>query len=156
MRTLLFSVFLLTAGLAQASEPVSKSYFGDIAIGGHDTVSYHEANASNSRNVEPGSKMFVVKWMGANWRFASQTSADKFEADPHRYRPSYNGHCANALSIGEGLVKTDGSVWEFFGEELFLFYAERGRKRWMEGDWQDYKATSDAAWMQAKSPSMKD
>ncbi len=69
-----------------------------------------------------------------------------FAADPERYAPLYNGHCSNALSLGEGLVATDGTVWEFFGENLHLFYAERGRQRWLNGDWESYKVTADTAW----------
>ena len=73
-------------------------------------------------------KRFEVKHRGANWRFASKESAAKFAANPAACLPQYNGHCANALSPGEGLVSTDGSVWEFFGDKLHLFYAKAGRQ----------------------------
>lgn len=60
--------------------------------------------------------------------------------------PQYNGHCSNGLSLDEGLIRTDGSVWEFFGDKLHLFYAERGRQRWLTGDWQAYRRQADKAW----------
>lgn len=60
--------------------------------------------------------------------------------------PRYNGYCANALSTDEGLVNTDGTVWDFFGDTLYLFYAESGRQRWLKGDWQAYSRQADQAW----------
>jgi hypothetical protein len=35
---------------------------------------------------------------------------------------------------------------EFFGDRLHLFYAERGRQRWLNGDWRAYQRDADAAW----------
>ena len=87
-----------------------------------------------------------MQHLGVPWRFASKASADKFAANPAAYVPQYNGHCSNALSQGEGLISTNGSVWEFFGDKLHLFYAERGRQRWLTGDWQAFRQQADKAW----------
>lgn len=158
MKTLLSSVicslFLLSPAFAY--EPVSTSFWSDTAIGGHDTLAYYQEkntgkkNLSGSSPVAQGKKQFTVMWQGAEWHFASQASADKFAADPEKYVPRYNGHCANALALGEGLIPTSGKVWEFFGDELHLFFAERGRQRWLNGDWQSYQAQADQAWQQLK------
>jgi len=129
-----------------AGEPVSTGYLDSIAIEGHDTVSYHAAESRHQHKEVKGQKRYTVEWNNATWLFASQASADKFQADPLRYVPQYNGFCSNALSLDEGLIPTDGTVWEFFGENLHLFYAERGRQRWLNGDWKVYKAEADAAW----------
>ncbi|MCK5923742.1 MAG: hypothetical protein KAG66_22600, partial [Methylococcales bacterium] len=94
-----------------------------------------------------GEKKFVVKYKGAKWRFASAESAARFEADPERFEPAYNGHCANALSLGEGLVRTDGTHWEILDDQLYLFYAASGRDRWLDGNWETYKVDADAAWI---------
>ena len=131
--------------LAQAAEPVSKSRRG-VAIGGHDSVAYHSIDREPQANAVEGSKTYVVEYKGAKWRFGSKESADLFEADPERYSPAYNGHCANALSLGKGLVRTNGETWEIFEDKLYLFYAPRGRTRWMDGNWATYKIASDAAW----------
>lgn len=147
MKTSILPALLMFFCVASfAAEPVSKSYWGGVAIEGHDTVAYHSAHARAEHAEVIGVERFTVEWGGAKWRFASQASADKFAAEPLRYKPEYNGHCANALSLGEGLVKTDGTVWEFFGEELHLFYAERGRQRWLNGDWKAYKQDANNAW----------
>ncbi len=54
--------------------------------------------------------------------------------------------CFNALSLGEGLIKTDGTVWDLFGGKLHLFYTERGRHRWLNGNWKAYKVQADKTW----------
>ncbi|MCJ8300845.1 MAG: YHS domain-containing protein, partial [Pseudomonadales bacterium] len=117
----------------------------------HDTVAYHDPQVRKDHRQVKGKKTFIVKYLDANWYFASQASADKFSANPAKYRPLYNGHCANALSLGEGLVSTKGKIWEFFGDELHLFYAEAGRQRWLKGDWKNYRKLADQAWSQLKN-----
>jgi hypothetical protein len=130
----------------QASEPVSKSYFSDIAIGGHDTVAYHGIAASKPHKAVVGSKVWQAEWKGANWLFTTEADLDLFSANPERYSPAYNGHCANALNLGEGLIKTDGTHWQIFEDQLYTFYAARGRERWMDGNFSDYQKTADKAW----------
>ena len=142
---LAFLVSVMIMNLAQAAEPVSKSRRG-VAIGGHDSVAYHSIDRAPQANAVEGSKTYVVEYKGAKWRFGSKESAELFEADPERYSPAYNGHCANALSLGKGLVRTNGETWEIFEDKLYLFYAPRGRTRWMDGNWATYKIASDAAW----------
>jgi len=141
---LLLLIFLSVASLA--GEPVSTGYLDSIAIEGHDTVLYHTKKIRSEHAEVKGRKRYTVEWNNASWLFASQASADKFEANPERYIPQYNGFCSNALALDEGLIPTDGTVWEFFGGNLHLFYAERGRQRWLNGDWKTYKAEADLAW----------
>ena len=136
----------LLAGTAGAAEPVSKSRFGGVAIDGHDPAAYHALSRDPQAPAVSGDEAHTVQYKGATWRFASAASAERFAADPERYAPAYNGHCANALSLGEGLIRTDGTHWEIFGDELFLFYAGRGRTRWLEGDWEAYREDADAVW----------
>jgi YHS domain-containing protein len=149
MHTQLFRwVALLLASfsfMAQASEPVSTGW-SNVAIGGKDTVSYFTEGAKASHQVLDGQAGFTVQYQGATWRFASRASADKFAANPGAYTPQYNGHCSNGLSLDEGLITTRGDVWEFFGDKLYLFYAERGRLRWLSGDWRAYRDHADKAW----------
>lgn len=143
-------VVLLSMTSAHSAEPVSKSRWKGIAIGGHDTAAYHDLKRDPQEVAVKGVKSFVVVHKGATWRFLTKQSSEKFAADPERYTPAYNGHCANALSLGEGLVKTDGTHWEIFDDKLHLFYAPQGRTRWLDGNWQTYKLTADAAWEKLK------
>ncbi len=142
----LFAALTLFAGSLFAAEPVSKSRFKGVAIGGHDSLAYHELPTSTHEPAVKGSKKFVVSYKGAKWQFGSQQSRDLFKADPERYAPAYNGHCANALSLGKGLLRTDGTHWEILGDKLYLFYAGKGRDRWLDGNWEKYKVTADAEW----------
>ena len=114
----------------------------------HDTTAYHdlERESDPQQKALKGEKAFVVEYKGAKWRFMSKESSEKFATDPERYAPAYNGHCANALSLGEGLISTNGKTWEIFENQLYLFYAPRGRVRWSDGNWKTYKIASDAAW----------
>jgi hypothetical protein len=139
---LLLSLSTLT--VASAAEPVSTR--DGAPIGGKDTVAYHERANRDAHKATDGRLAFTVQYLGHAWRFASQASADKFAASPQAWVPQYNGHCANALASSEGLISTNGNVWEFFGDKLYLFYAERGRQRWLQGDWQAFSKEADAAW----------
>lgn len=143
---LIIFIALTVSNSVLASEPVSKSFWGDVAIEGVDTTAYHLAEVQKKHKEITGKSEFSVKWKEAIWHFASQQSADRFASDPERYRPVYNGFCSNGLSLGEGLVKTDGTVWEFFGDQLHLFYAEKGRQRWLKGDWKAYRQDANKAW----------
>ena len=146
----LVALVLLSSGLSlqvQAEEPVSKSFFGGVAIGGYDTVAYHQ-NRGDAHRAIKGSRRFTVEWKGATWRFASRENQAAFRADPARYAPAYNGFCANALSLGNGLVKTDGTHWQIYDGQLFLFYSKEGRQRWLDGDYREYKKAADLAWQE--------
>jgi hypothetical protein len=134
---------LMASLLAIAEEPVSTGFFSKVAIGGIDTVAYHEV--SDGHEVK-GSKKITYEWKGAIWRFADQASRDKFAANPEAWIPEFNGFCANALSLDEGLVRTDGTVWAFFDDKLYLFYAQGGLDRWQGGDFRDYRKDAERAW----------
>ena len=138
----------LVFSIVSANEPVSKAMLSGVAIDGHDTVAYHDPESISSHEAQKGSKEFTAEWKGATWRFARESSRDAFVLNPGEYSPAYNGHCANALSLGEGLLKTDGTHWEIFGDQLFLFYKARGRKRWNDGNFETYKAQADLAWQE--------
>ena len=129
-----------------ANGPISKSGLSKVAIGGSDSVAYRSDQAATSHQHTKGKKNWVVEWRGAKWRFASEENYLAFKANPEKYRPAYGGHCANALSLGEGLIRTDGSHWEIFDDELHLFFAGRGRDRWLNGNQAQYKQEADAAW----------
>ncbi len=146
IKPLLITVLFSFSTTAYAFEPVSAGYRDDTAIDGHDTVAYYSPEVIDTHREIKGRKQYVVEWNNARWLFASQASADKFKSDPEKYVPQYNGFCSNALAQDEGLIRTDGTVWEFFGDQLHMFYAERGRQRWLNGDWKSYKAIADEAW----------
>ncbi len=141
------SLLLVTCGTSRAlaDEPVSRSFFGGIAIGGYDTVAYRK-QPDGMHKATKGTSKLSVNWKGAKWRFASQENRSTFAASPTKYAPAYNGFCANALSLGNGLVKTDGTHWQIYDNQLYLFYSKEGRERWLHGDYHEYKKAADKAW----------
>ena len=138
-------LIIVTIG-AYAEEPVSKSRLSGIAIGGHDTVAYHKPSNNQPHRAIEGIKTWKTSWKGADWLFSNEADRDLFAANPERYSPAYNGFCANALSLGEGLIRTDGTHWQIFDDRLYTFYAARGRQRWLAGDFEAYKTVADQAW----------
>lgn len=145
-RLITLAVLIIMAFGASADEPMSKNSLTGVAIGGHDTVAYHRIGSSEPHRAIEGNKTWKTSWKGADWLFSNKADRDLFAANPERYTPAYNGFCANALSLGEGLIKTDGSHWQIFGDRLYTFYAGRGRQRWLAGNFEDYKAVADKAW----------
>lgn len=143
--SLLSLLLLLFSSTLLASEPVSKSALRGIAIGSHDTVAYYQQLPPQHKATK-GNSDFVVEWKGAKWRFATKENSEAFASDPERYSPAYNGFCANALSLDKGLLKTNGTHWQIFDNQLYLFYAAPGRQRWLDGNFKEYKAAADLAW----------
>lgn len=144
--TLLLLPLCISAAENSSDGPVSTSVFGKVAIGGYDTVAYHEPDAIESHTASEGSKDWILEWRGAKWRFVSEQSYIAFKSDPEKYRPAYGGFCSNALSLGEGLIRTDGTHWEILDGRLHLFYAARGRDRWLDGSHAKYRQQADQAW----------
>ena len=145
------TIFLLVCfglNLAHSEEPIAKRGLSGVVIGGHDSVAYHLPENIESHSAKKGEKSFTVKYKGGNWRFISEEHARLFEANPEKYAPAYNGHCANALSLGEGLIRTNGSHWEIFEDQLYVFFAARGRDRWTDGNFKQYKKEADQAWQE--------
>lgn len=64
-----------------------------VANFGYDVVAYHTDLAA-----QKGSDAFTASHNGAVFHFASAENRDAFAADPERYAPAYDGHCAYALT----------------------------------------------------------
>lgn len=136
----LFSLFVSQASFAK-EEPVSTGRFNSNAIGKHDVLGYHE-----SKKAVKGQKTFVHEWKGAKWHFASKEHRDLFAKNPAKYSPAYNGFCSNALSLGKGLVRTNGKIWHIWNDRLHTFYAKGGKKRWLKNDYATMVADADRGW----------
>ena len=147
---ILVSLMTLASPAAISDEAMNKDDATNIALHGIDVISYRDLNRNPWGEPSSGDKTYPVEYKGATWVFASKESADRFQANPEGFAPAYNGFCANALSIGNGLLATSGQIWEIFGNELHVFYAPRGRERWVNGDWKKFKADADAAWAELK------
>ena len=87
--TVLFAVAALLSTSLLAAEPVSKSRLGGVAIGGHDSVAYHELQRAPQDKAKKGAKTYTVEYKGAKWRFLSKESSELFAANPEKYSKKF-------------------------------------------------------------------
>ncbi|TNE63869.1 MAG: YHS domain-containing protein [Alphaproteobacteria bacterium] len=134
---ILFVSGLAGSGAALAGEdPVYTGLFNDHAVGGYDTVAYF-----TDAKALKGKKQFSSKYMGAEWRFATQANLDAFLADPARYAPQYGGYCAWAVARGY-TASGDPEQWKIVDGKLYLNYNAEVKATW-EQDIPGYIAKAD-------------
>jgi hypothetical protein len=121
---LLFPLLILPVPPVLAFEETNVSYFGRVALGGYDAVSYF----TESKAVK-GSKTYSVEWKDATWLFSSNTNRQRFVASPEAFAPQYGGYCSNQMSLGN-LSDIDTDVWRIIDNKLYLFGHDEGRVRW--------------------------
>ena len=116
---MILSLFLLTAGVASASDAVSTSNGltaagGPLAVHGFDVVSYFEAG-----DPQRGLAKFSVNHEGAVYRFASRKHMRQFTRDPQAFVPQFGGFCAYGVSVGK---KFDGDplVYRVVDDKLYF------------------------------------
>ncbi len=111
-----------------------------FAVSGYDTVAYHTAGEAT-----PGDEAFSTEYNGTTWLFASQENLDLFVADPVKYAPAYDGHCAYAAYNGQK-VRTDPQAWTIVDDVLYLNFNAGIKRRW-EKDTAEYIAGADEEWV---------
>ena len=123
MRKLLLASALsvMTLGAAQAGEQyVDETGY---AVSGYDPVAFFEMkqNPVGQRQPEavPGKAGITAEYNGAKWAFASEANRDKFLADPEKYAPAYDGHCAYGVAQG-GKVPGNPNLWRIIDGKLYL------------------------------------
>jgi hypothetical protein len=123
---ILLPVLAMAAGSVAAFEQTNKSYFGDLALEGYDTVGYFTQG-----KVIKGSQTHAFDWKGARWLFSSAANRDRFAANPQAFAPQYGGYCSNQMSLGN-LSDIDPDVWRMIDGKLYLFGHQAGRIRWAD------------------------
>jgi len=108
-------------------------------VGGYDVVSYHTEAAPLA-----GLEAFNAEYNGTTWYFASAENRDLFIADPARYAPAYDGHCAYALA-NDRKVRTDPLAYRVVDGTLYLNFSPSIQARWEE-DIDGYLQQSEANW----------
>jgi YHS domain-containing protein len=94
------------------------------ALSGYDAVAYQDEGAAVR-----GETTITTEWNGATWRFATPAHLAQFHADPARYAPAYDGHCAYAASEGR---KSGGmpELWQVKGGRLYLLCSKSAVEKW--------------------------
>jgi YHS domain-containing protein len=121
--TIAFTLSCFSLG-TKAANPVSVTFFGSKAVGGYDTVAYHQ----NKKAIK-GSKSYKTIWKGATWLFATSENLKAFQAKPEKFAPAYGGYCAWAAAENK-LVKADPTIFDLQDGRLFLNYNKKTRTDW--------------------------
>lgn len=112
---------VMFAGSALAGpQYVDKSGY---AVSGYDVVAYHGLSQSKVGTAQPkavpGKTEFTAEYNGSKWAFANAANLEKFKADPAKYAPQFDGHCAYGVSQG-GKVPANPHLWRIVDGKLYL------------------------------------
>jgi len=109
------------------------------AIHGYDPVAYF----TNAKAVD-GNDTYMLRWMGADWRFSSAKNMGAFEANPRSFAPRYGGYCAYAMSQG-AIATSVPEAWTIHKGALYLNYSTGVRGIWKK-DIPGYIAAANDYW----------
>ena len=120
----------------------SASYAGDqyvdgtgYAVSGYDVVAYFDLAQSSVGTSQPdgvpGRVEFVTKFNGVTFAFSSQANLDRFSADPTRFVPQFDGHCAYGVAVGNK-VPGNPNLWRIVDGKLYLNITKGVARDWEE------------------------
>lgn len=115
------AAFALLAGAAFAGpQYIDETGF---AVSGYDVVAYFDldqvAVGQSQPQGVPGNANITADYNGATFAFSTEANRDAFLADPARYAPQYDGHCAYGVSRG-GKVPGNPNLWRIVNDKLYL------------------------------------
>jgi YHS domain-containing protein len=86
----------------------------NFAVSGYDTVSYFDLQQSAVGTPQasplPGKASITAEYNGTKFAFATDENRAKFLADPAKYAPQFDGHCAFGVAKG-GKVPGNPKLW---------------------------------------------
>lgn len=112
----LIALILLLIGTYNVNAQVKKysSHDDQIAFDGNDLTEYQ------NNKVVKGKKEHVLEYDGLKLYFASNENRTKFQSNPDKYLPAYNGWCATAVANGS-LYKPNFSHYKVQDGKLLFF-----------------------------------
>lgn len=94
-----------------------------FAVSGYDVVAYfgltQSAVGQSQPEAVPGRKDITADHNGSTFAFSSEANRDTFLADPEKYVPEFDGHCAYGVSRG-GKVPGNPHLWRIVDDKLYL------------------------------------
>ena len=114
----------LLAGFASAALAGDQYVDGTgFAVSGYDVVSYFDLPQApvgqDQPSPLPGLAAITAEHNGAVFAFATEANRDRFLADPARFAPQYDGHCAYGVAQG-GKVPGNPTLWRIVDDRLYL------------------------------------
>ena len=115
-----------TSALAFASAAFAGDQYVDetgFAVSGYDVVAYFDLPSNPVGQTQtpgvPGNANITAEYNGATFAFSTEENRDKFLANPVRYAPQYDGHCAYGVAQG-GKVPANPNLWRIVDDKLYL------------------------------------
>ena len=137
------AAFILQHDIVRAQQTAKPQIFTEfrskLALDGYDPVAYFKTG-----KPQKGNPAHAVRWVGADWHFASAENKAAFEASPQAFAPQYGGYCAWAVSEGY-TAKGDPNTWRIVDNKLYLNYNVSVQKGW-EKDIPGRVAKGDQNW----------
>lgn len=119
------------------------------AVSGYDVVAYFDLEQSPVGTEQPagvpGNAGITAEYNGATFAFSTDANRDAFLADPAKYAPQYDGHCAYGVAKG-GKVPGNPNLWRIIDDKLYLNITKNVVSFWEE-DIPGNLALSEGNWV---------
>ncbi len=116
----------------------------NLAVQGHDVVSYFEKNANKATL---GKSQYEITHEGVVYRFSTRENLEIFLANPEKYEPAHGGWCSTAMAFNQK-IGIDPNKFVINGNRLFLFSflnGSDGKVTW-EADAARLERRADSNW----------
>lgn len=124
------SFALTIAAAATALSFASAAFAGEqyvdetgYAASGYDVVAYFSLDQNPVGQTQPapveGNKSITTEYNGSKFAFSTEANRDAFLANPAKYAPQYDGHCAYGVAQG-GKVPGNPTLWRIIDDKLYL------------------------------------
>ena len=118
------------------------------AASGFDVVAFFDLEQAPPGQTQPpavqGRLDLVVDYNGAKWAFSSEENRTRFENNPLRFAPRYDGHSAYGVAYG-GKVPGNPNIWRIIEGRLYFNITKTVEDLW-EADISGHLVRSDANW----------
>ena len=125
LRTTLFTLLFGWAGLI-TQHAVADTTHSAPAVQGYDVVTYHTA-----KRPLRGNGHFTAVYDGGTYLFSSKSNLERFNADPEKYVPAYNGFCAFGVSVGKKFIG-DPEVYRVVDGKTYLNLDTEIQAQWLQ------------------------
>lgn len=126
MNRFTLSIAAAATALAMAGQAFAGDQYVDgtgFAASGYDVVAYFDLpqNAVGTAQpaAVPGKAAITAEYNGATFAFSTEANRDAFVANPAKFAPQYDGHCAYGVSKG-GKVPGNPNLWRIVDDKLYL------------------------------------